>query len=132
MANLRVESSKVLGAVEQKNQELTAKLTTEERAPKSAKASLKNAQVEDQRKKHYHIEIELATTKQWVLKLEQAKVVARTVKEDMEALKQAFYDLRVQETEVRLAEELVEVCRDYCKKVWMEALNLAGIPAASE
>jgi len=27
---------------------------------------------------------------------------------------------------------LAEVCRDYIKKVWLEALNLAGVPATSE
>ena len=31
-----------------------------------------------------------------------------------------------------MADELVEVCRDYCKEVWLEALNLAWVPAASE
>ena len=41
-ANFRVETSKALGAVEQKNQELTTKLTAKERE-RSAKASLKNA-----------------------------------------------------------------------------------------
>ena len=38
----------------------------------------------------------------------------------------------MQETEVRLADELAKVCRDYCKKVWMEALNLARVLATSE
>ena len=28
-------------------------------------------------------------------------------------------------------EELVEVCRDYCWKVWAETLNLVGVPATS-
>ena len=38
----------------------------------------------------------------------------------------------MEEIEVRLAEELAEVCRDYCKEVWVEALNQVGIPATSE
>ena len=42
-ANLLVETRKALGVVEQKNQELTVKLTTEERGQKSVKAGLKNA-----------------------------------------------------------------------------------------
>lgn len=50
----------------------------------------------------------------------------------MEASEWALYDLGVQETEVRLVEELAEVCRDYCREVWTEALNLAGVPATSE
>ena len=27
---------------------------------------------------------------------------------------------------------MVEVCRDYYQEVWIEALNLAGVPVASE
>jgi len=52
--------------------------------------------------------------------------------ESAEASKQASYELGVQETEVRLADELAEVCRDYCKEVWLEALNLAGVLATLE
>ena len=54
------------------------------------------------------------------------------VEEVVEASKQASYELWVQETEVRLADELAEVCRDYCKEVWLEALNFVGVPATSE
>ena len=91
-------------------------------------------QAEDQHKKLYHIEIELATEKQLVLelktKLHRTKKVARTAKEAAEALGQAPYDRGVQETKIRLAEELVEVYRDYCKELWAEALNRTGVPAA--
>ena len=38
----------------------------------------------------------------------------------------------MQEIEVCLADELAKVYRDYCKEVWMEALNLAEVPASSE
>ena len=31
-----------------------------------------------------------------------------------------------------MAKKLVEVCRDYYHEVWIEALNLAGVPVASE
>ena len=54
------------------------------------------------------------------------------VEEAAEASKQIFYLLGVEETEVRLAEELVEVCTDYYKATWVEALTLAGVPADSE
>ena len=47
-------------------------------------------------------------------KLEKAKEAARAAKEAAEASEQASYNLGVQEIEVRLAEELAEVCRDYC------------------
>ena len=61
--------------------------------------------------------------------LHRTKEVARTAKETAEALGQAPYDHRVQETEIRLAEELAKVCRDYCKEVWAKALNQTGVPA---
>ena len=50
----------------------------------------------------------------------------------MEASRQASYNLRVEETEIRLAKELAKVCRDYYKEMWMKALNLTGVLAASE
>ena len=53
-------------------------------------------------------------------------------KEATEAAEQASYDRGVQETEIRLANELVEVCIDYCKEVWAEALNQARVPTASK
>nr|POF23437.1 hypothetical protein CFP56_07349 [Quercus suber] len=41
-------------------------------------------------------------------------------------------DRRVQETEVCLADELAKIYRDYCQEVWVEALNLVGVPATLE
>ena len=67
--------------------------------------------------------------KQEVLEL---KAELGRAKEVTEASKLESYELRVQETEVRLADKLAKVCRDYCKEVWMEALNLAGVPATLE
>ena len=52
--------------------------------------------------------------------------------EAAKASRQKFYNLGVEETEIQLAEELTKVCRDYCKKTWMEALNLAGVLVASK
>ena len=49
--------------------------------------------------------------------LQRAKESTQTAKEVVEALKQASYNLRVQETEVHLANELAKVCRDYCYEV---------------
>lgn len=77
----------------------------------------------------------MATANQQVVdlkaELEKAKEVARAAQDAANALKQKFYDLGVQETETRLTDELVGVCRDYCLEVWTEALNLAGVPATS-
>ena len=42
-ANLRAETSKALGTVEQKNQELATKLIVEEKGRKNIETSLKNA-----------------------------------------------------------------------------------------
>ena len=64
--------------------------------------------------------------------MEKAKEAARTAKEAIRASKKASYDRGVQETEVHLAEELAKECRDYCQEVWVEALNLASVPATSE
>ena len=92
-ANLRVQTSKALRALKHKNQELVAKLTAEERAWRSVEADLKNVQdqAEDQRKKLYLTEIELATQKQLVLgfkaELEKAKAATQTVEEAVEALR---------------------------------------------
>ena len=38
----------------------------------------------------------------------------------------------MQETELRLTDELVEVCKDYCKEVCLKAFNLVGVPADSK
>ena len=92
-ANLRVQTSKALRALKHKNQELVAKLIVKERAQRSVEADLKNVQdqVEDQRKKLYLTEIELATQKQLVLgfkaELEKAKTATRTAEEAVEALR---------------------------------------------
>ena len=92
-ANLRAETSKALKALKHKNQELVAKLTAEERARKSVEADLKNVQdqAEDQRKKLYLTEIELATQKQLVLgfkaELEKAKAATQMAEEAVEALR---------------------------------------------
>jgi len=44
--------------------------------------------------------------------LEKAKATAWTAEEVDEASRQASYNLGVEETEIWLAEELAEICRD--------------------
>ena len=44
-------------------------------------------------------------------------------KETAEAEKQAPYTLGVEETQVRLIEELFVVCREYCGIYWGKALD---------
>ena len=75
-------------------------------------------QAEEQHQKLHLTEIDLATQKQMVVdlkvELQKAKKEAQLAREATEAEKKASYQLDVEETEVRLAEELSEVCRDYC------------------
>ena len=51
--------------------------------------------------------------------------------EAAEAEKKASYQLGVDETKIRLAEELSEVCWDYCDVTWDKALTIARVPADS-
>ena len=53
-------------------------------------------------------------------------------REASKAAETASYKRGVLETEARLVEEVVEVCRDYCAKTWAEALNRTGVPADSD
>lgn len=78
----------------------------------------------------------MVTQKQLVLELkanlEKAKASALAAKEAAEATKLASYNRRMEETEIRLAEELAEVCRDYCKETWEKTLDLAKVLTTSE
>ena len=65
------------------------------------------------------------------VELQKAKEEAQLAKEAVEAEKKASYQLGVEETQVRLAEELSEVCRDYCNMTWDRALTIAGVPINS-
>jgi len=65
--------------------------------------------------------------------LKDATIEAAWVaKETTEAVERASYERGVEDTEIRLAEEVARVCRDYCIDTWIEALNSAGVPANSE
>ena len=63
--------------------------------------------------------------------MEKAKDAVRVAREASKAAETASYKRGVLETEARLVEEVVEVCRDYCAKTWAEALNRTGVPADS-
>ena len=91
-----------------------------DQACSSAEAGLKTAerQAEEQRQKLHSTEINLAMQKQMVIdlqvELQKAKEEVQLAREAAKAEKKASYQLGVEETEIRLAEELSEVCRDYC------------------
>ena len=64
--------------------------------------------------------------------LQKTKEVAQVAREAAKAAEEAAYECRVEETEIRLAEKVVGVCRDYYLETWTEALNSVGVPANSE
>ena len=75
-------------------------------------------QAEEQCQKLHSTEIDLATQKKMVVdlqvKLQKAKEEVQLAREAAEAEKKASYQLDVEETKIRLTEELSEVCWDYC------------------
>ena len=122
---------KSLGVAKQEQIELIKKLKVADQARSNAKAGLKTAerQAKDQRQKLYLTDIDLATQKQSVIdlkvELQKAKEEAQLVREAAEAEKKAAYQFGVEETQVRLAEELSKVCRDYCNVTRDKALTVA-------
>ena len=117
---------------------MAKKLKTSEQGHQSSLAGLKTAeaQVEDQHKHLYTTELDLATEKVTVLslkaELEKAKAEAQVIREAAQAIQRAAYEGGVLETKQRLAEEVAEVCRDYCSVTWATALNNAGVLAESK
>ena len=126
-----------MGALKQERVKLSDKLIAADRAHQSAEAGLKNVemQVEDQCKQLHMTKIELAIQRQLVLdlkaELEKAKDTAQVAREASEAMETTSYERGVLETETRLAEEVVGVCKDYCVETWVEALNRAEVPEDS-
>ena len=122
----RAEVEKSLGSLKQEQFEMSEKIKEVEKNRRSAEVGLKNAesQAEDQCQKLFVTETNLATAKQTMLDLKAAlqkakeearlaKEEAQLVREAAEAEKKASYQLGAEETEARLSEELLEVCRDY-------------------
>ena len=114
----RAYVEKSLEALKQEQAELSEKLKEANKARLSAEVDLKTVerQAEDQRQKLHLTKIDLATQRQLVIELkaglQESKEAALLAKEAAEAEKQASFLLSVEETQVRLAEKLSEVCRD--------------------
>ena len=93
------------------------------------------AQAEDQGKKLYTTQLNLATEKATVLdlqaKLKRAEEALKVAQEAATAAETLAYERGVQETETRLTAEVTAVCREYCAKTYSQALDRAGIPADS-
>ena len=64
--------------------------------------------------------------------LQKVREAAQLAKEAAEAEKQATYMLGVEESQVRLTEELSVVCREYYGISWGKALDAAGVPVDSD
>ena len=117
---IHADVEKFLGAVKQEQFELSEKLKMVDQARSSAEAGLKTAErrAKEQRQKLHLTEIDLAIQKQMIIdlkvKLQKAQKEAQLARGAAEAEKKALYQLGVKETELRLTEELSEVCRDYC------------------
>ena len=92
--------------------------------------------MEDQHQKLHITEINLVTEKQTILnlkaELQKAKEVARVAREAVGATMSVSYDRGVADTETRLAEEMVVVCKDYVTESWGVAMDWAGVPADSK
>ena len=133
--NLWRKTSKVLGVTEQKNKELGTKLVAKERGRKSVEVGLRTLRIKlrgNAKSSTTPRQSQPRPVMDLKAKLKKAKEAAQATKAVLDTSKQKFYHLGVQETEVHLIEELAEVCRDYCQQMWTKALNLAGVPAASE
>ena len=113
---------------------MSEKLKEVNQARSSVEAGFKTVerQAENQYQKLHLTEIDLATQRQLVLdlkaELQRAKVTLQLAKEAAEVEKQASYQLGVEEMQIRLTEELSEVCKDYCNVTWERALSIAGVP----
>ena len=64
--------------------------------------------------------------------LQKVREATQLAKEAAEAEKQATYMLGVEESQVRLTEELSVVCREYYGISWGKALDAAGVPVDSD
>ena len=94
------------------------------------------AQAEDQHKKLYTTQLNLATEKAAVLdlqsKLLRAEEALKVAQEAAIAAETLAYERGVPETETRLTVEVTAVCREYCTETYSQALDRAGILANSD
>ena len=104
----------------------------------SAEAGLKNAekQADELRIELRHSEEKLTEEQQAVSQLKaelpRTKEEARLSREAAEKAVAASYERGVHDTKVRLAEEVVTVCREYDTTSWGVALDRTAVPANSD
>ena len=132
------EVEKEVGNLKEDQAKLSEQLKEAIRARDNSEAGLKNAekQAEEQHKQLHYTKINLATEKQLVKDLreefQKVREAAQLAKEGAETEKQATYTLEVEETQVKLIEELSVVCREYCGISWGKALDAAGVLVDSD
>ena len=137
-AHSRFEIEKLVGNLKENQAKLSEQLKEAIRARDSFDAGLKKTkkQAEEQRKQLHFTEINLETEKQLVKglreEIQKVRETAQLAKEVVEAEKQAAYTLGVEETQVRLTEELSIICREYYDISWGKAFDVAGVPANSD
>ncbi|XP_075649683.1 uncharacterized protein LOC142620155 [Castanea sativa] len=135
---IRLETEKSLGTTLAENEKLTSEVADLKRERNGAEANLKTmkTQIEGQRKLLRERDEELSQAQRECsdLKKELAliKEEASSFQRSLEAAKQTSYEEGVETTEEQLTEAFVALCREYCQKVWGEALNVAGVPLSSD
>ena len=128
-AQSRYEVEKALGTANHEKTQLAEKLKAAKSARQSveAKSKIAEAQAEDQCKKLYTTQINLATKKAAVLdlkaELQKAQEVLMVAKEAAKAAKAATYERGVLETEARLTTKVTIVYKDYCAETYYKALD---------
>ena len=134
----RLATEKAVGVLRLEKESLSEKIKEAIKAQDSAEAGLKTTtrQAEDMRQQLHLTEINLATEKKTVsdlkVQLQQVKEAAQVAREAAEAAMAASYEHGVKDTEARLTEEVVVVCRDYYTESWGVAMDRAGVLADSK
>ena len=120
----RHDVKKAIGVANHEKTQLAEKLKAVESARKSTEAGLKNveAQAEDQCKKLYTTQLNLATEQAAVLdlkaKLQKADEALKVAQEAATAVETSAYERGVLETKARLTAEVIVVCREYCAETY--------------
>ena len=131
-------AERTTGDLKKENDSLSHEVKEAKKGRASAEASLKNAtkQAEDLRLQLRQSEENLVTEKQAVsdlkAKLVKVKGEAHLAREAAEKAVATSYDRGVRDTEVRLAEEVAAVCREYITVSWGVALDRVAVPADSD
>ena len=135
---VRVETEKTLGTALAEKEKLTSEVAELKREKNGVESNLKTmkTQIEGQRKLLREKDDELTRAQRERSDLEKElalmKEEASKFQQSLKAAKQASFNEGVATTEEQLTEAFAALCREYCQKVWGEALNVAGVPPSSD